>query len=61
MITTSPSSRGNTVVKAEHLFEHCADVLANATHRVEVYGPILEDEAESIFKKFIGSRKATLN
>lgn len=47
--------------KAEHLFEHCADVLAKATHRVEVYGPILEDEAESIFKKIIASRKATLN
>lgn len=37
--------------RGEHLFEHCADILAKGTHHVEVYGPILEDEAESVFKK----------
>jgi tRNA(adenine34) deaminase len=36
---------------AEHLFEHCADVLAKGTHRVEVCGPMLEDEAEQVFKQ----------
>ena|SRR6266850_4961924 len=36
--------------KVEHLFEHCADVLAKGTHRVEVCGPMLEDEAEQVFK-----------
>jgi tRNA(adenine34) deaminase len=37
--------------KAEHLFQHCADVLAKGTHPVEVYGPLLEQEAENVFKK----------
>lgn len=36
--------------RAEHLFEHCGELLAKGTHRVEVYGPLLEDEAASIFK-----------
>ena len=36
--------------KAEHLFEHCADVLAKGTHPIEVCGPMLEDEAESVFR-----------
>ena len=37
--------------KAEHLFEHCADVLAKGTHRIEVIGPLIEEEAEQVFKK----------
>jgi tRNA(Arg) A34 adenosine deaminase TadA len=36
---------------AEHLFEHCADVLARGTHPVEVIGPMIEDEAEKVFRK----------
>jgi tRNA(Arg) A34 adenosine deaminase TadA len=47
--------------KAEHLFEHCADVLAKGTHRVEVCGPMLEDEAESIFRKTVQSQQAAVN
>jgi tRNA(Arg) A34 adenosine deaminase TadA len=47
--------------KTEHLFEHCADVLAKGTHRVEVCGPMLEDEAESIFRKSIESQQAPVN
>jgi tRNA(Arg) A34 adenosine deaminase TadA len=41
--------------KAEHLFEHCADVLAKGTHRVEVIGPMIEEEAEQVFKKQSGT------
>lgn len=47
--------------KAEHLFEHCADVLAKGTRRVEVCGPMLEDEAASVFNKSIESQKAAVN
>ena len=36
---------------AEHLFEHCADVLARGTHPVEVVGPMIEEEAEKVFSK----------
>ena len=35
--------------KAEHIFEHCANLRARGTHRVEVC-PMLEDEAESVFQ-----------
>jgi|SRR5215475_6490395 len=37
--------------RTEHLFEHCADLLSKGTHRVEVFGPMLEDEAEQVFRK----------
>src|SRR5258706_7167079 len=47
--------------KAEHLFEHCADVLANGTHQVEVCGPMIESEAESVFTHIIESQKAAVN
>jgi tRNA(adenine34) deaminase len=47
--------------KAEHLFEHCADVLANGTHQVEVCGPMIESEAESVFTKILESHKAVVN
>lgn len=47
--------------KAEHLFEHCADLLAKGTHRVEVCGPVLEDEAESVFRKTIESQQVAVN
>ena len=50
-----------TEKKAEHLFEHCAEVLAKGTHRVEVYGPMLEDEAESVFRKSLESQKTAVN
>jgi tRNA(Arg) A34 adenosine deaminase TadA len=33
--------------QAEHLFDRCADVLAKGTHRVEVYGPLLENKFSS--------------
>ena len=36
---------------AEHLFEHCADVLARGTHPVEMIEPMIEDEAEKVFRK----------
>ncbi|HWH78675.1 MAG TPA: nucleoside deaminase [Candidatus Binatus sp.] len=39
--------------KAEHLSKRCADVLAVGSHHVEVLGPILEEEAEAVFKKSI--------
>ena len=42
--------------KAEHLFEHCAEVLAKGTHQVEVCGPMLEDEAKSVFSKSLESQ-----
>jgi tRNA(adenine34) deaminase len=45
-----------TQTKAEHLFERCADALARGTHRVEVHGPMLEYEAESVFRKTRASR-----
>jgi len=32
--------------------EHCAEVLANGTHRVEVVGPVFEDEAAQMFTNF---------
>ena len=47
--------------KPEHLFEHCADVLAKGTHRVEVCGPMLEDEAASVFRKNLESQRAVVN
>ena len=47
--------------KAERLFEHCADVLAKGTHQVEVCGPMLEDEAKSVFSKIIESREIAVN
>ena len=37
--------------KAEHLFAHCSEVLVRGTHRVEVIGPMIEEEAEQVFKK----------
>jgi tRNA(adenine34) deaminase len=43
-----------TQANAEHLFEHCADILASGTHRVEVIGPMLEAEAEKVFLKRSG-------
>lgn len=36
---------------AEHLFEHCSELLSRGTHRVDVLGPLLEQEAEEVFKK----------
>ena len=47
--------------KAEHLFERCTDVLAKGTHRVEVIGPMLEEEAESVFKKGLESPTTALH
>lgn len=41
--------------EAEHLFEHCVDLLAKGTHRVEVIGPMIEEEAEQVFKKQPGT------
>jgi tRNA(adenine34) deaminase len=43
--------------QAEHLFQRCADVLAHGTHRVEVLGPMLEDEAEQVLRKSLASPK----
>lgn len=37
--------------RSEQLFEHCAEVLARGTHRVEVVGPLFEDEAEQVFRE----------
>jgi tRNA(Arg) A34 adenosine deaminase TadA len=37
--------------RSEQLMEHCADVLAKGTHRVEVLGPLIEDEAAQLFKE----------
>lgn len=37
--------------RAEQLFEPCADVLAKGTHRVEVVGPLFEDEAAQAFRE----------
>lgn len=34
---------------ADELALHCRDVLARGTHRVEVLGPALEDEARRVF------------
>ena len=36
---------------SEQLFQHCADVLARGTHRVEVVGPLFEDEAAEAFQE----------
>ena len=33
---------------------HCLDMLAKETHRVEVIGPMIEEEAEQVFKKLSG-------
>jgi len=35
---------------SEQLFEHCAEVLDRGTHRVEVVGPLFEDEVAQAFK-----------
>jgi tRNA(Arg) A34 adenosine deaminase TadA len=40
---------------AEHLFEHCAEVLARGTHRVEVLGPLIEEEAQQVFAQQHGA------
>lgn len=37
--------------RSEQLFEHCAEVLARGTHRVEVVGPLFEDEAAQAFRE----------
>jgi tRNA(Arg) A34 adenosine deaminase TadA len=37
--------------RSEQLMEHCAEVLARGTHRVEVVGPAIEDEAAQVFKE----------
>ena len=34
---------------SEQLPEHCADVLARGSHRVEVVGPLCEEEAAQVF------------
>ena len=47
--------------QTEHLFERCADVLARGTHRVEVFGPLLEDEAELVFWKNREARQDPAN
>lgn len=47
-----------TQENADRLFQHCADVLAKGTHPVEVFGPMIEEEAEEVFKKafaFVGT------
>jgi len=46
------SSRLHELVgnRSEQLMEHCADLLARGTHRVEVVGPAIEDEAAQIFR-----------
>jgi tRNA(Arg) A34 adenosine deaminase TadA len=38
--------------RSEQMMEHCAEVLAKGTHRVEVVGPMIEDEAAQIFANF---------
>lgn len=38
--------------RSEYLMEHCAEVLSKGTHRVEVVGPAIEDEAAQIFANF---------
>jgi tRNA(Arg) A34 adenosine deaminase TadA len=38
----------------DRLLEGCADVLSKGTHRVEVVGPMIEEEAEQVFKKQSG-------
>jgi tRNA(Arg) A34 adenosine deaminase TadA len=45
--------------RAEQLMEHCAEVLARGTHRVEVVGPVIEEEAAQVFKEEI-SRVGTV-
>jgi len=35
----------------DRLLEGCAEVLATGTHRVEVFGPMIEEEAEQVFEK----------
>lgn len=42
----------------DRLLEHCAEVLARGTHHVEVYGPMIEEEAEQVFRKTIKSAQA---
>ncbi len=37
--------------RSDCLLEHCAQVLATGTHRVEVFGPMIEDEAEEVFRR----------
>jgi tRNA(Arg) A34 adenosine deaminase TadA len=44
--------------RIEHMSKRCADVLAGGSHPVEVLGPILESEAEEVFKKFTGRSPA---
>ena len=39
----------------DRLLEGCADVLAKGTHRVEVIGPMIEEEAEQVFEKQSGT------
>jgi tRNA(adenine34) deaminase len=36
--------------RSEQLMEPCAEILARGTHRVEVVGPLIEDEAEQAFR-----------
>ena len=47
---SSEHLRALTQNQAEHLAERCVNVLANGTHRVEVYGPMLEEEAAKVFE-----------
>jgi tRNA(Arg) A34 adenosine deaminase TadA len=37
--------------RSEQLMERCAEVLAKGTHRVEVLGPVIEEEAAQVFKE----------
>jgi tRNA(adenine34) deaminase len=41
--------------QAEHLLQRCADVLAQGTHRVDVIGPLLEEEVEQVLKRSMPS------
>ena len=44
--------------RSEQLMERCAEVLARGTHRVEVVGPLIEDEAAQVFREGSSAPKA---
>ena len=54
---SSPRLHKLTPDQPEHLFERCAEVLTRGTRRVEVFGPMIEEEAEEVFKESFGSAK----
>lgn len=47
--------------RTEQLFEHCSQLLSRGTHHVDVEGPLLEEEAEEVFKKAMSEQHQNLH